>query len=96
MTVADFLTGPNYWYGSNSLPDALEGLPQEDSLPRAMRRASEAVVQAAGFQRYAQLLSLRLSEAAGHVSLVMLFLDAISATLIPMFGRMVPTNRAIY
>ncbi|KAF1841951.1 uncharacterized protein K460DRAFT_409390 [Cucurbitaria berberidis CBS 394.84] len=42
--------GPNYWYGSNSLPDALEGLPQDSSNPRMMRRASEAVVQAAGFQ----------------------------------------------
>jgi hypothetical protein len=44
--------GVNYWYGSNSLPDALEGLPQDPpNNPRMMRRASEAVVQAGGFQR---------------------------------------------
>jgi len=43
--------GVNYWYGSGSLPDALEGIPQESpNNPRVMRRASEAVVQAAGFQ----------------------------------------------
>jgi len=42
--------GQSYWYGSNSLPDALEGLSEEGSNPRMMRRASEAVVQAAGFQ----------------------------------------------
>jgi len=43
--------GVNYWYGSGSLPDTLEGLPQENpNNPRGMRRASEAVVQAAGFQ----------------------------------------------
>ncbi|XPS73622.1 hypothetical protein M3J09_005766 [Ascochyta lentis] len=42
--------GVNYWYGSNSLPDALEGLPQDSpNNPRMMRRASEAVVQAASF-----------------------------------------------
>lgn len=45
---------PNYWYNSNSLPDALEGLPQDGSNPRAIRRASEAVVQAAGFQSQEQ------------------------------------------
>ncbi|XPS73623.1 hypothetical protein M3J09_005766 [Ascochyta lentis] len=45
--------GVNYWYGSNSLPDALEGLPQDSpNNPRMMRRASEAVVQAASFPRY--------------------------------------------
>lgn len=41
--------GQNYWYGSNSLPDALEGLPQAEPNSRMMRRASEAVIQAAGF-----------------------------------------------
>lgn len=49
---ADSIEAPSYWYSSNSLPDALDGLPQDASNPRAMRRASEAVVQAAGFQRY--------------------------------------------
>ncbi|KAF1920839.1 hypothetical protein BDU57DRAFT_534576 [Ampelomyces quisqualis] len=43
--------GQNYWYGSNSLPDALEGLSEAGSNPRMMRRASEAVIQAADFQR---------------------------------------------
>ncbi|KAF2133529.1 hypothetical protein P153DRAFT_308473 [Dothidotthia symphoricarpi CBS 119687] len=42
--------GLNYWYGSSSLPDALEGPPEDSSNPRAMRRASEAIVQAPGFQ----------------------------------------------
>ncbi|KAI8937164.1 hypothetical protein NX059_006376 [Plenodomus lindquistii] len=42
--------GLNYWYGSNSLPDALDGAPQDSSNARNMRRASEAVVQATGFQ----------------------------------------------
>lgn len=42
--------GLNYWYGSGSLPDALEGLPQDSSNPRLMRRASAAVTQAAGIQ----------------------------------------------
>ncbi|KAJ4994127.1 hypothetical protein SVAN01_00604 [Stagonosporopsis vannaccii] len=37
--------------GNASLPDALEGLPQENpNTPRMMRRASEAVVHAIGFQ----------------------------------------------
>jgi hypothetical protein len=94
MTTADILIGPNYWYGSNSLPDALEGLPQEGPFPRNMRRASEAVVQAAGFPRYAQLSLLRLLEAIGHLS--PLFLDPISATLSPMFGHTVPTDRTTY
>jgi len=42
--------GINYWYGSGSLPDTLEGLPPGSSNPRLMRRASEAVVHAAGIQ----------------------------------------------
>lgn len=54
------LTGPNYWYGSNSLPDALEGLQQEDTHPRMMRRGSEAVVQSSGFQRYVAFFSFLL------------------------------------
>ncbi|KAH7380100.1 hypothetical protein BKA66DRAFT_420273 [Pyrenochaeta sp. MPI-SDFR-AT-0127] len=56
--------GLNYWHGSNSLPDALDGSPQEGSNPRLMRRASEAVVQAAGFQRssgFKHLFALGLS-----------------------------------
>lgn len=51
----DLFTGLNYWHGSESLPDALDGSPQEGSNPRMMRRASEAVVQAAGFQRYVNI-----------------------------------------
>jgi hypothetical protein len=49
---AKYQTGLSYcyWYGSGSLPDALEGLPQDNPTPRLMRRASEAVVQAAGIQ----------------------------------------------
>jgi hypothetical protein len=43
-------TGLNYWYGSGSLPDTLEGLPQGSANPRLMRRASEAVGQAQGIQ----------------------------------------------
>ncbi|KAB2105365.1 hypothetical protein AG0111_0g5657 [Alternaria gaisen] len=42
--------GLNYWYGSGSLPDTLEGLPQGSANPRLMRRASEAVGQAQGIQ----------------------------------------------
>ena len=54
--LIDLFAGLNYWYGSNSLPDALEGLPQDNnSNPRMMRRASEAVAQAAGFQRYVNI-----------------------------------------
>ncbi|KAH8732587.1 hypothetical protein GQ44DRAFT_186390 [Phaeosphaeriaceae sp. PMI808] len=42
--------GQNYWYGSNSLSDGLEGLSQEGSNPpRMMRRTSEAVIQETGF-----------------------------------------------
>ncbi|EUC32669.1 hypothetical protein COCCADRAFT_98128 [Bipolaris zeicola 26-R-13] len=43
-------SGINYWYGSGSLPDTLQGLPQTASNPRLMRRASDAVAQAAGIQ----------------------------------------------
>lgn len=51
--LVDSFAGVNYWYGSNSLPDALEGLPPDNNKnPRMMRRASEAVVEATGFQRY--------------------------------------------
>ncbi|KAH7088250.1 hypothetical protein FB567DRAFT_559914 [Paraphoma chrysanthemicola] len=50
--TANSSPGLSYWYGSNSMPDALDGVPQEDSNPRMARRASEAVVQATGFQRY--------------------------------------------
>jgi hypothetical protein len=96
MTAAEFLIGTNYWYGSNSLPDALEGLSQEGSFPRTMRRASEAVVQEGGFQRYAQLF-LALFVGGNRVPpLVMLFLVPIGATLSPIFGQTVPTNRATY
>jgi hypothetical protein len=42
-------TGMGPWQGSASLPDALD-LPHDGYNPRINRRASEAVVQAAGFQ----------------------------------------------
>ncbi|OAL49528.1 hypothetical protein IQ07DRAFT_644682 [Pyrenochaeta sp. DS3sAY3a] len=48
--AANSSPGLNYWYGSHSLPDALDNLPQDSSSPRMMRRASEAIVHAAGFQ----------------------------------------------
>lgn len=41
-----------YWYSSNRLPDMLEDLPEDSSNPRPTRRASDAVIQAAGFERY--------------------------------------------
>ena len=42
--------GINYWYGSASLPDALEAHAPNHSTQRLMRRASDAVAQAAGIQ----------------------------------------------
>jgi hypothetical protein len=45
-----YTTGLNYWYGSGSLPDSLEGLPQGSANPRLMRRASETVGQAQEIQ----------------------------------------------
>lgn len=42
--------GISYWYGSASLPDALEALPHAASNPRLMRRSSDAAAQASGIQ----------------------------------------------
>lgn len=47
-------SGANYWYGNslpNGLPNNLDGLASDPSNPRMLRRASEAVIPSAAFQR---------------------------------------------
>ncbi|KAF2111699.1 hypothetical protein BDV96DRAFT_499106 [Lophiotrema nucula] len=49
LESANSSPGSSYWYGNN-LPNGLDGmLPQDESIPKMMRRASEAVIHSHAF-----------------------------------------------